>query len=242
MNTIKIHAGKTLMVAHRGVSGLERENTVAAFLAAGNRSYYGMETDIYRTNDGNFILNHDGNLARIAGENLKVEEASYETLRRITLYDMDGTKRRVDLHLASLEEYVSICKRYEKVGVLELKSAFTDEEIAEIVARIESFDYLADITFISFNYDNLLKVRAIRPDATCQFLTGDASDEMIARLVGDKLDLDVHHSALTEERIAALHAAGIRVNCWTVDEKERAEQLAAWGVDYITSNILEAEA
>ena len=92
------------------------------------------------------------------------------------------------------------------------------------------------------NYDNLLKVRAIRPDATCQFLTGDASDEMIARLVGDKLDLDVHHSALTEERIAALHAAGIRVNCWTVDEKERAEQLAAWGVDYITSNILEAEA
>ena len=73
-------------------------------------------------------------------------------------------------------------------------------------------------------------------------MTGDASDEMIARLVGDKLDLDVHHSALTEERIAALHAAGIRVNCWTVDEKERAEQLAAWGVDYITSNILEAEA
>ena len=75
------------MVAHRGVSGLERENTVAAFLAAGNRSYYGMETDIYRTNDGNFILNHDGNLMRIAGENLKVEEASYETLRRITLDD-----------------------------------------------------------------------------------------------------------------------------------------------------------
>jgi glycerophosphoryl diester phosphodiesterase len=242
MNTIKINAGKTLMVAHRGVSGLERENTVAAFLAAGNRSYYGMETDIYRTNDGNFILNHDGNLARIAGENLKVEEASYETLRRITLYDMDGNKRRVDLHLASLEEYVSICKRYEKVGVLELKSAFTDEEIAEIVARIESFDYLAGITFISFSYDNLLKVRAIRPEATCQFLTGDASDEMIARLVGDKLDLDVHHSALTEERIAALHAAGIRVNCWTVDDKDRAEELAAWGVDYITSNILEAEA
>jgi len=200
MNTIKINAGKTLMVAHRGVSGLERENTVAAFLAAGNRSYYGMETDIYRTNDGNFILNHDGNLQRIAGENLRVEEASYETLRRITLYDMNGKKDRVDLHLASLEEYVSICVRYEKVGVLELKSAFTDEEIAEIIRRIESFDYLSGITFISFNYDNLLKVRAIRPEAVCQFLTGDVSDEMIARLVGDKLDIDAYHEPLTEER------------------------------------------
>lgn len=242
MNTIKINAGKTLMVAHRGVSGLERENTVAAFLAAGNRSYYGMETDIYRTNDGNFILNHDGNLQRIAGENLRVEEASYETLRRITLYDMNGKKDRVDLHLASLEEYVSICVRYEKVGVLELKSAFTDEEIAEIIRRIESFDYLSGIMFISFNYDNLLKVRAIRPEAVCQFLTGDVSDEMIARLVGDKLDIDAYHEPLTEERIAALHAAGIRINCWTVDNKERAEQLAGWGVDYITSNILEAQA
>ena len=126
--------------------------------------------------------------------------------------------------------------------VEELKSAFTDEEIAEIIRRIESFDYLSGITFISFNYDNLPKVRAIRPEAVCQFLTGDVSDEMIARLVGDKLDIDAYHEPLTEERIAALHAAGIRINCWTVDNKERAEQLAGWGVDYITSNILEAQA
>jgi glycerophosphoryl diester phosphodiesterase len=35
------------------------------------------------------------------------------------------------------------------------------------------------------------------------------------------------------------HANGITVNCWTVDSKERAEELAAWGVDMITSNILE---
>ena len=49
MNTIKINKGTTLMVAHRGVSGLERENTAAAFVAAGNRSYYGVETDIHRT-------------------------------------------------------------------------------------------------------------------------------------------------------------------------------------------------
>ena len=36
MDTIKINAGKTLMVAHRGVSGIEKENTHAAFVAAGN--------------------------------------------------------------------------------------------------------------------------------------------------------------------------------------------------------------
>ena len=157
--------------------------------------------------------------------------------------DMPNTKCEQALYQKAISSGVKFShEQLKNIGIVQEDDYLTDEEIAEIIRRIEAFDYLAGITFISFSYDNLLKVRAIRPEATCQFLTGDASDEMIARLVGDKLDLDVHHSALTEERIAALHAAGIRVNCWTVDEKERAEQLAAWGVDYITSNILEAEA
>ncbi len=49
MDTIKIEKKNTLMVAHRGVSGLEKENTLAAFVAADNRSYYGVETDVHRT-------------------------------------------------------------------------------------------------------------------------------------------------------------------------------------------------
>ena len=40
-------------------------------------------------------------------------------------------------------------------------------------------------------------------------------------------------------QIDDLHAKGIVINCWTVDDPQRAEELAAWGVDYITSNILE---
>ena len=35
MNTVKIEKGNTLMVAHRGLSGIERENTGSAFVAAG---------------------------------------------------------------------------------------------------------------------------------------------------------------------------------------------------------------
>ena len=41
MNTIKIQKNLTKIVAHRGLSGIETENTNAAFIAAGNRSYYG---------------------------------------------------------------------------------------------------------------------------------------------------------------------------------------------------------
>ena len=56
MNTVKIKRRNTLTVAHRGLSGIEAENTCAAFVAAGNRSYYGIETDIRRTADGSAPL------------------------------------------------------------------------------------------------------------------------------------------------------------------------------------------
>ena len=65
MNTIKFDNKNTRVTAHRGLSGLERENTASAFVAAGNRNYYGIETDIYRTSDGHFVVNHDGRANRV---------------------------------------------------------------------------------------------------------------------------------------------------------------------------------
>ena len=42
MDTVKIERGTCRMIAHRGASALEAENTVAAFVAAANRSYWGL--------------------------------------------------------------------------------------------------------------------------------------------------------------------------------------------------------
>ncbi len=241
MNTIKFDNKSTRMTAHRGLSGLERENTASAFVAAGNRNYFGIETDIWRTSDGHFGVNHDGRADRVGGVRVDMETTPWELLREVVLYDTDGTKDRFDLRLPSLENYITICKKYEKHCVLELKSAFTPEEIAAIIDIIKGYDYLENVTFISFGYENLLHVRAILPEQSCQYLTGDGSDAMIAKLAADKLDIDVHHPALTEERVKAMHAAGLTINCWTVDDPVRAAELAAWGVDHITSNILEGK-
>ena len=239
MDTVKFNKNQVLVVAHRGVSGIETENTASAFIAAGNRSYYGVETDIYRTIDGQFVCNHDGNLMRIAGENIAVEGASLSTLQSIVLYDKDGTKSRADLRPASLENYISICKKYGKHCVLELKSAFTDEETERFIGIISKLDYLDQVTFISFNYENLLKVRRVLPGHSAQFLFSKVTDEIIENVIRDKFDIDAHYKALTSEVIAKIHGAGLKINCWTVDTVEDAERLAEMGVDYITSNILE---
>ena len=147
-DTIKLKDhGTTKLVAHRGVSGLETENTAAAYIAAGNRSYWGIETDIYRTADGHFICSHDKSSGRICDVNLVMEESALKALRALRLRDIDGKTDRADLMLCIPSEYRKICESYGKVCVTELKSAFTPEEIAEIM---DIFDgYLDNTCFIS---------------------------------------------------------------------------------------------
>jgi glycerophosphoryl diester phosphodiesterase len=65
------------------------------------------------------------------------------------------------------------------------------------------------------------------------------TDEVVDRLIRDRIDIDANHKAITEEVIKRAHEAGLTVNCWTVDSPERAEELVRFGIDYITTNILE---
>lgn len=243
MDTIKLNKDNTSvkMVAHRGVSGLETQNSAAAFVAAGNRSYFGVETDVHVTADGKYIIIHDNNPINLSGDNLEVEQTEYDVLRSLTLYDIDGGKKtRKDLVLPSLREYIRICRKYEKICVLELKNPMSEQAIAGIVDEIKDENYLENVIFISFSYENLVILRSLLPDAKLQYLTGEAPDEkLLAKLKAHALDLDIVWTALTREGVEFMHKNGIEVNCWTVDDLSVATMLAEWGVDYITSNIIE---
>ena len=242
MNTIKLHANSVKMVAHRGLSGLERENTCPAFVAAGNRSYFGIETDVHKTADGKFVVIHDETTKRasLGAVDVNVEKVPYAALADIVLPDLDGSTHRTDIRIPLLADYVSICKKYEKICVLELKNAFAPADIEEIIAEIRALSYLENVIFISFDRQNCLTLRALLPTAKIQWLTSDKiTQKVIDGLVADRLDLDVSYKRLTPEIVAALHTAGITVNCWTCDDKAEAEALVAMGVDMITSNILE---
>ena len=239
MNTLKIDKKNTLMVAHRGLSGIEPENTSFAFVAAGNRSYFGIETDIHTTADGDFILTHDDNAKRVCGVDCVIEETDFATLRALPLFDMEGFADREEIHMPTLEEYVRICKRYEKLCVLELKNHMAEADVRRIMDRIEAEDYLQNVIFISFDFENLVYVRNYRPEQRVQFLFEKFTDDILERVKAHHFDVDVYYRSLTEEYIKALHAEGLLVNCWTVNRPEAAEQLISWGVDYITTNILE---
>ena len=235
MNTIKFDKGNTLVIAHRGLSGLEKENTNSAFVAAGNRSYYGIETDIHKTKDGHFVINHDGDFNRVAGENIVIEESTLEEIEKIILFDVDGVKSRHDLRPTVLQNYLSICKKYEKHSVLELKSNFTDGDIEKIIDIIKSYDYLDNVTFISFEYENLVRAHQAFPDLKIM-LTCCRHDENVDRCLVDGFDIDMDIVGIKEETVNMFHDKGLKVGIWTANSKESMDFCISLNPDFIESD------
>ena len=165
MDTLKLDKGSIKMIAHRGLSGIERENTAAAFVAAGNHSYFGIETDVHITKDGKYVIIHDDVTSNVSNTGLTVENTDFEVLRNIYLNDNDGSAGRIELKIPSLEEYMRICRKYEKTAVLELKNRFAFEHIGEIIKITESIGQLENTIFISFDYGNLTDVKKYFPNS-----------------------------------------------------------------------------
>lgn len=240
METIKFNKGNVKMVAHRGLSGLETENTAAAFVAAGNRSYFGAETDIRISRDGEIVLMHDATTERVSGEKRAPEKTSFKRLRKLVFKDKIDTEKRGDLVIATLEDYLRICKKYDKHCVIEIKTELTPVQASKVAETVEKVYDLKHVTFISFNKSSLITLRALMPQQPMQFLISEfKAEEHMAFLDEYNFDLDVNHKCVTKEMIDEVHAHGHEFNVWTVDDPARAEELAAWGVDYITTNILE---
>ncbi len=243
MDTIKIESKGVKLIAHRGLSGIERENTCAAFVAAANRSYFGIETDIHTTKDGKFVIIHDETTTKVSQGryNIDVEQNDYVAVENLVLPDKDGTTARKDIRIPLLKEYIKICKKYDKVCVLEIKNLFAESDLERVVEEIKEEEYLENVIFISFVMENCICLRKLLPEAKVQFLLNekDVSPEILKKLCDYNLDLDINHVALDKEKVEMLHSKGIKVNCWTCDDKDRAEKLVEMGVDFITTNILE---
>ena len=242
MDTIKVLNKKVKMIAHRGLSGLEKENTYPAFIAAGNRSYFGLETDIHRTSDGQYVVIHDETTKRVSNEeiNINVEENPYSALKDIVLPDIDGSTNRQDIRIPLLIDYLKICKKYEKKAVLELKNHFKEEHIKEVIEIIKKADCLDDMIFISFDFENCRTLRKLLPKSDIQWLLAqEITDDILDTLNEYRLNLDSAYQAITKEVVKKVHALGLTVNCWTCNTKKIADKLIEYGVDYITTNILE---
>ena len=240
MDTIKFTNKENIkMIAHRGVSGLETENTCPAFVVAGVKSYYGIETDVHLTKDNRFLIGHDDSFMRVADVDMVIEENTFDELRKIRIKDTDGSKNRADLFPPSLEEYISICKKYDKQSILEIKGVFPKASLYQMVEEIKKLGWYSRTTFIAFDVENLVHIRERYQDSDVQWLLETCEEKEIQFMIDNQMDADLCGYCITPEKVRVLHEHGRKVNVWTLDTLEHANMAKAVGVDFITSNILE---
>lgn len=221
-------AGVTAIIAHRGASRAEPENTLAAFRRAVEMGADGVELDVRRTADDRLVVHHDPHLP------------DGRTIR---------STRRADLpaHVPELAEALDACT-----------GLFVNIEIKNDPAEpdFDPSDWVVDRTVTllqgspdrrrwpsrwlvsSFRAETVERCRLLAPGVRTAWLVVDLDDDVIARSAAAGHDA-VHPwvGTLVEPTVRAARAAGLAVNTWTCDDPDRIGELIGWGVDGICTNV-----
>lgn len=229
----------TKMIAHRGLSGIEQENTIAAFIAAGNRGFYGMECDVRITKDGVFVICHDEHTGRVSPVRRDIRHSYYSELAAISLYDHKNKEPMNHLRIPMLREYLKVARKYNKHSFIEIKPEFTVDEAGKFCGEITRYGAAGMVTVISFNYSNLELIRGLNPFIPVQYLLEAPSADTVRLCADIKADASIFFQNADRTDIDFFHSRGVKVNVWTIDDIETAEKFIRWGVDFITTNILE---
>ena len=216
--------GRFFIVAHRGASGYEPENTLRSVRRALEMGVDAVEIDVRLSRDGVPVVIHDETVDRTTNGRGRVGDMTLEELRRLDA----GAGERIPL----LEEVVDVAGGRVPLFV-EIKEPGAAEPSLKVV---EEKGVLDGVVFISFHPEALSVLRGLEPAAHLGLIYAKPGNGIVgARNLGCEFVLPFYRLA-TEKAVALAHRLKLSVVAWTVDELETAAELKRRGVDGIASN------
>jgi glycerophosphoryl diester phosphodiesterase len=221
---------RPLVLAHRGASRAAQENTINAFTLARELGADGVELDVRRSSDAVLVVHHD---AAVDGFGL-IATRTFDELRV------------AHPHVPTLEEALAACK-----GMLvnvEVKclpwDPDSDDDAHSVMRSVVDMVQATtpDSIISSFDLAAVDACRAFAPALTTAYLTGRQEVAGVAAIAAAHGHAWLHPdraSALEggNAAIEAAHAAGVRIDVWTVDDPGEVRALADAGVDAIVTNV-----
>lgn len=214
----------TAVIAHRGASRAERENTVPAFQRAAQLGADAVELDVRRSADGVLVIHHDPGLA---------------DGRLICRTDTADLPVEIPTLTAALEACAGMWVNVEikndpNEADFDSTDAIADQTVALLNERGEDERWLIS----SFRMATIDRCRLLAPTIRTAWLTEIINTSAIRRIL-NRGHVAIHpwHQMVTEQAIADCHAAGVEVNVWTCDDPAHMARLIAWGVDGICTNV-----
>lgn len=212
------------VVAHRGASSYEPENTLRAFRRAIDMEADMIEADVRLSKDGVPVVIHDESLDRTTGVSGLVRDYTVDELRKLNA----GLGERIPL-LSEVLEFVK-----DRIGfILEVKEVEASIPSLELV---EEMGMMKQVLFASFHLDALRIIADSSRSAYLCFIYSKPGRQLFeARDVGC-IAVAPHYRLLSVESVALAHRLRLKVNPWTIDDPEIAIRVIEMGADAITTN------
>ena len=203
-----------LVIAHRGASAVETENTPSAFRRADEMGADGVETDVRLVPDGRLVVAHD-----------PIDDADLVPSFSEAL-DACGSRMLVNVEI----------KNSVSDGGHDPQCRVVDLVVAEL--RRRGPDQAHRWLVSSFSEATIRGVRRAAPDVPTAWLCRVSAAADVSRLAGTG-HRAVHPWEGTDTRpsVTEAHDAGLAVNVWTCNDGTRIAELAAIGVDAVCTDV-----
>ncbi len=210
------------IIAHRGASGYEYENSRAAFRRALMLDADGIELDVHATRDGAIVVHHDA------------EISSRCHIGELTLAEVRQARLRNGETLPLLSEVLELVgERDVWIEVKTLPEAY-DRELLAVMDQGPAPERYA---VHSFDHRIVRRLGTGRPELRRGILLSAYLEDPVAamRAVG-ATTLWQEWLQVDQELVSRVHGAGCSLIAWTVNEIGDLERLARFGVDGLCGN------
>ena len=221
------------IIGHRGAGNDGSENTVGGIIKARELGCYGTEIDIQRTRDGYYILNHDANFKRVAGDKRKPQDMTLEEIRSLTLKASPNEK------IPTVEEALEAAGN-EIILFIELKGDTADRKMCDdMVALLKERNAQDSCVLISLKYNLIEYIEDTYPEIN----TGYLAFITLGDVGGLKCDyLGLEEETATTGMIITAHSSGHKVMVWTPNGEASQRSFLLSDADaIITDNLTKAK-
>lgn len=225
------------IIAHRGASGYQPENTLAAFAQAVEMQADMIELDVYQIKSGELVVIHDSSVRRTTNGSGKVEQYSLRELRALDA----GRGEKIPL----LQEVIELVDKKIPINI-ELKGTHTAEPVASLLKGYFAKGWSAEqFQISSFDHREVRHFMKCLPEVAAGALHNKRPFWLRLISYHPRLaSINFNQQYVTYTEIALAHRFGKKVYVYTINSSTKARRMRALGVDGIFTNypdILQSE-
>jgi len=216
---------KVLVIAHRGASGYEPENTLRSVERALELGADMVEVDVHASRDEYMVVIHDARLERTTDGKGYVKDMTLKELKKLDA----GLGEQIP----TLEEVIQVVKGKAQL-VVELKVPGTEERVLQEIKENRLED---EAVITSFYHPVIRRVKELNPNAQAGVIIASRPIKPAQLALDAKANaLFPKYTFVDQQMVLVAHKNNLVVYPWTVDTLSEINPLIKMGVDGIVTN------